>query len=241
MLPRVVIAIAAVLALTFAGCERDYVYRPTVATTSALDGRPASYYEVPPEAPRGYVQLTTFGFADIKAKGTSDDDRARAIHVRMVVANNSSQAWVVDTRDQLLALPKRGESRPAFARSDLGAAPLIEVPPGGKRTIDLFYPLPAELQSAEDLPAFDTIWKVQTDARLVAERTPFERLEVEPRYAYGDRYYYGWGPSYWYDPYYPRGAFIGVRGAPIYVNQPIIQSHPVAPPARQMAPPANRR
>jgi hypothetical protein len=225
--------VLAVAALGLVGCERDYVYRPTVATTSAVSGRPASYYEVPPGAPRGFVQLTTFGLTEIQPQSGSDEERAAALHVRMVVANNSDTPWTVDTREQLLALPGLGNSRPAFATADQGAAPMVVIPPNGKRTIDLFYPLPEDMQSANDIPAFDTIWKVQAGDRVVAERTPFERLEVHARYAY-DEGYDGWGNAYWYDPSYARGAFVGVRVVPVYVHRPVmIRSHPVAPRARR--------
>jgi hypothetical protein len=239
MMPRIFIAAAAtVAALAFAGCDREYVYQPTVATTSALSGRPASYYEIPPEAPHGYVQLATFGFAEIQSPG-ADDSKARALHVRMVVADNSDKPWHVDTREQLLSLPNFGESRPAFARADQGTAPVLEVPPGGKVTIDLYFPLPENMQKAKDLPAFDTIWKVQTADRVTTERTPFERLEVVPRYGYDYGYGYGWGPSYYYDPFYPSAAFIGVGTVPVYVNRPVV-IHPGASPARQAAPPARQ-
>jgi hypothetical protein len=212
-------AIATVLALS--ACDRDYVYQPTVATTSALSGRPASYYEIPPEAPRGYVQLATFGFADIASQGDTGENRARALHVRMVVANNSDKAWHVDTREQLLALPDHGESRPAYARADRGAPPALDVAPTGKVTIDLYFPLPDDMQKAKDLPAFDTVWRVETATRLFTERTPFERLEVVPRYDY-DYDYDGWGAAYWYDPGYPGAAFVGARPAPASFNRTVV-------------------
>lgn len=214
---RVVLAAGA---LALAACERDYVYRPTVATTSAVAGRVASYYAIPPESPRGSVQLATFGFADIHPSG--EDSELRAIHVRMVVSNNADTAWKIDTREQLLALPDHGQSRPAFASSDAGPGPILDVPPNGKRTIDLFYPLPENMQEASDVPEFDTLWKVQTDTRVVADRTPFERLEVVRQYAYpyDD---YGWGNGYYYDPYYLHGgAFVGVRLAPSYGHRPVV-------------------
>jgi len=216
------VALSVVLgALAVAGCEHHYVYRPTVATTSAVAGRLASYYAIPPEAPRGSVQLATFGFADIRPTG--EDEELRAIHMRMVVSNNADTAWKIDTREQLLALPGHGQSRPAFASSDAGQGPIIEVPPNGKRTIDLFYPLPEHMQDASDLPAFDTLWKVETSTRVVSDRTPFERLEIVPRYAYEYDDYWGPGYYYYYDPYYVRGgAFVGVRIAPSYGHRPVV-------------------
>ncbi|MDB5214794.1 MAG: uncharacterized protein JWO86_2721 [Myxococcaceae bacterium] len=210
--------VTVVVSLAVAGCEHEYVYRPTVATTSAINGRPASYYAIPPEAPRGSVQLATFGFAEINPSG--DDKKLRAIHIRMVVTNNDDTPWKIDTREQLLELPNSGRSRPAFANSDAGPGPIVDIPPSGKRTIDLFYPLPEHMQDAKDVPEFDTLWKVETPTRPVADRTPFERLEVVPYYAYDD---YGWGPGYYYDPYYLHGgAFVGVRIGEGYEHRPVI-------------------
>ena len=207
-------------ALAVAGCEHNYVYRPTVATTSAVAGRLASYYAIPPESPRGSVQLATFGFADIHPTG--DDEELRAIHMRMVVSNNDDTPWRIDTREQLVALPGDGQSRPAFANSDGGPGPIIEIPPSGKRTVDLFYPLPEHMQDASDVPAFDTLWKVDTSTRVVADRTPFERLEVVPRYAY-EYDDYGWGPGWYYDPYYVHGgAFVGVRVGPRFEHRTVV-------------------
>ncbi len=219
MIARSVVALSlTVVAAALGGCDHSYVYSPTVATTSAIAGRPASYYPVPPEAPRGSVQLATFGFAEIHPQGAPENANVRALHMRMIVANNSQAPWTVDTREQVLSLPTRGMSRPAYAAAEGGEGPLVVVPPLGKRTIDLFYPLPANMEDAEDVPAFDSVWKVQTDARVVADRTPFERLEVVPHYSYDD---YSWGPGYYYDPYYPGGAWVGVRVAPVYVHRPV--------------------
>src|SRR5436190_2034954 len=73
--------------------------------------------------------------------------------------------------------------------------------------------VPASLQSAKRLPEFDFFWNVHATARVVAERTPFERTRLEPQYAYD----YGspsvginaaWGPVWWYDPLFPSATFV---------------------------------
>src|SRR5689334_15189870 len=70
-------ALAIVLAgaaLGLTACEPMYVYRPAVSTTAAtIAGLPASYYEVPPEAPRGHVRIATMGFAEIQPRGGGTD------------------------------------------------------------------------------------------------------------------------------------------------------------------------
>jgi hypothetical protein len=235
---------AGAFAFALVGCEHQYVYQPVVSTSAAVAGRPASYYTIPPEAPRGDVRIATFGFVDIHPRNADEGAVIRGLHVRMIVANNSNAPWTVDTRDQMLSLPGRGESRPAFVTVDAGASPpTVVVPSGEKRTVDLFYPLPPDLQKAEKVPAFDTVWRVDTGVRVVVERTPFERLEVEPSYPYDYgpydyAYTYGWGPNYWYDPYYGSSAFVGVQLAPVYVRHPVIIRHEGV---IRSAPPAHRR
>lgn len=228
----------AVAAAGLVACERSYIYRPAVTTTTSatIAGLPASYYGIPPEAPRGHLRIATLGFAEIRPQGAGDDQELRALHVRMIVANNADRPWLVDTREQRAVLPNGGESRPAYATADRGGAqpPSVEIAPGQARTIDLFYPLPQHMQSAGEVPSFDVLWRVDTAGRAVVDRTPFERIEIYP-----DNYResYAWDGPYWYDPYYPRaGAFIGVGLPPVYVGHPVV-IHPhvySAPPARRV-------
>jgi hypothetical protein len=232
----VLLAGGAVAAAALSACENQYVYRPAVNTSATIQGQPASYYRIPANAPHGDVRIATFGLAQIQPREGGGE--LEAIHVRMIVSNtDGDRPWTVDTREQLVALPNHGESRPAYATVDQGAAPLVEIPPRQARTIDLFYPLPADMSDADDLPSFDTIWTVQTAQGPVAERTPFERLTVEPRTETSYAFSYGYAPSYWYDPYYyPGGAFVGVTVAPRFVHRPVI----IVPRHRHYAPPARR-
>ncbi len=218
------------LSLGFVACAgRKYIYRPVTNTGAEVAGWPAASYAIPPETPRGDIRLATLGIVDITPAGASEDVTVRALHLREVIANNSDKPWIVDTREQRVALANDGESRAAYATADPGTPPpVIEVPPGGKRTLDLFFPLPPRFEDAGELPAFDVIWTVRTEARPVTARTPFERLEVRPVHS---PYDYPWGPPYWYDPLYPGAAFIGVSLPPLVVQQPVIVR---PPPARRV-------
>jgi NADH-quinone oxidoreductase subunit D len=69
------------------------------------------------------------GFAEIQASGGVE---LRALHVRMIVANNAGAPWSVDTREQHAVLPQGGESRPAYAIIDHGLPPIVEIPPRGQ-------------------------------------------------------------------------------------------------------------
>jgi hypothetical protein len=222
----------AVLLVALAACNtNEYVYRPAVNTSAVVAGKPAANYALPPELPRGDMRLATMGLAEITPVGQSDVTMP-AIHLREVVVDNSDRPWRLDTREQRIILANGSESRAAFATADGpgGAPPIVDVAPGGQRTIDLFFPLPAGIGGEDELPRFDVVWNVQTDARVVTERTPFERLTLvpPPRYGWADSYYY-------YDPLYPNHAFYGIAPMPrVYYDRPITIQRPVqhAPPAR---------
>jgi hypothetical protein len=212
------------LALLAAGCGSNYIYAPESHTGAQLAGLPAADVQIPPEAPQGDVRLATFGIARISAQGQAQ--KIPALHLREIISNNAQQPWTVDTRDQRVTLGSRGESRAAYASAEGGnPPPVVTVPPGGKRTVDLFFPLPTDVAKAAKLPQFDAIWTVRTSSRPITERTPFERLRIEPQATYA--YDWGfWGPPYWYDPVYPSGAWPGVP--PVYVDRPVMIERPDA-------------
>lgn len=225
--PLVLLISCVVAALGAFSCAGpDYVYRPTTLTNAQVAGRVASDYQIPPEEPTGDVKLATFGIMRIKPAGAPEGTFTRALHTRMVVANNSAVPWSVDTREQRATMNGLGESRPAFAAVPSGAAPVVIVPPGGRRVIDLFFPLPAANAEPKNIAAFDVIWRVHTGERVVAERTPFERMEVVSNYYDAPNNY--WGGGYFYDPYYPSAAFYGTTLAPAYVDRPVF-IEPVVP------------
>ncbi len=202
------------------GCADDYIYVPASHATSEVAGHPAADLPIPPEAPRGDIRLAAFGMVDLHPQaGPQGADHVRALHLRLIISDDASKAWTLDTRKQRVSLAGHGESRAAYASADLGASPpLVVIPPGDKRTVDLFFPLPADLQSEGKLPEFDIIWSVRTDSRAVTERTPFERLTVQP-YAYEYDYDF-WTPPYWFDPTYVTGAWYALP--PAYFERPVV-------------------
>ena len=205
-----------IAAVALCACSEEYVYRPAVNPSATVAGHVAAYYEIPPEAPRGSVRLAALGFSDLEPRGGA---AVRAVHLRMVVANNSPTGpWTIDTREQRIDLPGHGTSRPAYVGTRGIAPPVVTIAPGQKQIIDLFYPLPVDLGGASQLPEFDVLWSVDTPERVVTERTPFDCLRVEPAYAYDWGPYWGWG---WYDPLYPYGGFYNpavVVGAPAWIR-----------------------
>ena len=235
MRPSTKLILAATLGVAAAACEsRRFIYRPAISSSAVVEGKPAAHHRIPPEAPRGDVRVATFGLADLTPVDGKGDD-VRALHVRMVISNDSDASWTIDTREQRTALPGDGETRPAYARSDDGSPPVIEIPPHGQRSVDLFFPLPSSMAKESKLPSFDTIWTVRAGAQLITQRTPFERLDVTPVYQTTPYHsaWYGWGPPYYYDPYY----------GPIFVDRPIVvrPARPPRPPPSTAPPPRRVR
>jgi hypothetical protein len=219
-------------------CERDYVYRPAVTTTSAatISGLPAAYEAIPPEAPRGHVRIAMMGFADIVPEGAS---RAalHALEVRMIVANNSDRAWTLDTREQVATLPNGDERRPEYVTVRDAVPPQIPIAARSEKTIELFYPLPDSMRNQSQVPSFDVVWQVDTDARRVVQRTPFERSQVvigEAPYPTG---YVGAEAPYpgsyvvgepFFDTYYTYGGRAVQGPAPTFEKRPVsIRRHTV--------------
>ncbi len=203
-------------------CENAYTYVPTTGATTTIAGRAAAQYPLPAETPQGSLDVASFGFADVSAQ--ESNERLAALHLRMVIVNNSDHDWTIDTREQRLDLDGHGVSAPSYASADRGSAPpVITVPPAGKRTVDLFFVLPSDMQTAERLPTFDAVWRVNVGTQIITGRTPFERLVVEPPdYGYGYDYY--WGPPYWYDPY-PLYTFHGAVVVPPHLHHgPVIMN-----------------
>jgi hypothetical protein len=188
-----------------------------------VSGLPAARYAIPPERPQGEVLVVSTGITEIKPNNVP----ARALFARVIVTNNSDEStWQLDTRKQAVAF---GNDRipPKYVNTFGQPLPIVEIPKGEKRTIDFYFPLPPEMETNGDLPQFDLTWNVETGTRAIAERTSFDRFQVEPYPYYGYPYYgypyysypyygypyYGWG----YGPYWGASFYYGgYYGHPYY-------------------------
>jgi hypothetical protein len=209
---------AVLLASGAAGCAHEYAYWPAAP---GAPNSPAVRYPIPPEAPRGEVYVTSFGFTQMDV---ADDRTAEPMHARLVTVNNGPEPWTLDGREQqLLIAPGQPMLSPAFANSDAGAGPLYEVPPGQRRVFDFYYDVPAPLNDPRYLGSFELVWRISVGGRVIAERTPFQRFE-SPSAVYDPYPNYvfvglGWGGMWWHGPHYP------------FIRPPIIRTY-YYPPAR---------
>lgn len=225
-------ALVPVLLVVTAGCASGrYIYEPEENATARVSGRPAAYYPIPAQAPRGDVRVATMGIAELQPR-SGEGQSLHVMHARMVVDDNADTvAWQVDTREQIGSISGYGQSRPAFASVSPGRPPIVSIAPGASATIDLFYPLPADMQKASEIPRFELLWKIGTSEGPVAERTTFERVRIEPPPPAGAYAYDEWaGPGWygWYDPLWPDYAFWGMPAGPVYYSAPVINAPPPA-------------
>ncbi|HVK74676.1 MAG TPA: hypothetical protein VM734_15210 [Kofleriaceae bacterium] len=224
------VARAIVVTAALAACTTyDDVYAPEQATVQ-VDGYPAVNIKIPPERPTGEVRVVSFGLVDVQV--TDQPQTMRTLHVRLLVDNESDpRPWVVDTRAQLIEIPKLGRSRALFVNANTADVPLVEIPTRMKRTFDLYYPLPAGVTATSDLAGFDVLWQVQTPERPIAQRTSFQRIEpIDEVYGTFD-VGTGWWPYWWYDPIYPSPYYYPSQYTlpPQMPQQVIVRPYPRSP------------
>ena len=184
-------------------CSSTSTYIPEERATATLGGRTAATYGLPSTQGRqGDLRLASYGVAKFERKGA---EPVEAVHLRMAVSDSGNQPMLLDTRAQRLQLPDGRQVSPAYVASQAGERPpLIQVEPGSSRSVDLYFPLPADLVDDSNPPQFDVVWRVRVGNDTVSEITPFDKVEVDPAVArqelaedvMDERVYY-WGDPYW--------------------------------------------
>lgn len=201
----------ALCAAALFGCAPNYVYTPE--TRNAVSGGlPSTRTAIPQEQPQGSVEVTSYGTTELQ----QGNARVPAVQVRMTIINDGDDTpWTLDTNRQLLEIPGEGRSAPMFVNGDAQGFPNVTIARRERRTLDLYYPLPATIKGERELPRFDLQWEITTPARTVASSTAFDRVEQQaasPVYvAEVGPYWAGYGPYWWYDPLFPRTVYIHSR------------------------------
>jgi len=201
------------------GCAgtSDYVYSPDTPNATVA-GLPAARTPIPQEKPQGAIEVTSYGVTDLM----QGNEKVPALHVRAVVTNDGDdKPWTLDTTQQMVAIPGEGQSRAMFVNSDVNTLPTVTIARHERRVLDFYFPLPDTVRGESQLPRFELLWQVNTPERMVASRTAFERQDKQPDVAFeavpvGWPLWAGYGPYWWYDPFYPRAVFIHTR--PVIVH-----------------------
>jgi hypothetical protein len=187
----------------------DYVYTPDTANVTAA-GLPAARTPIPQEKPQGAIEVASYGVTELRR----DDMTLPALHVRVIITNDGdNQPWTLDTTQQLVEIPGEGRSRAIYVNSDVRTLPNVTIARQERRVLDMYFPLPDTMREESRLPRFSLLWQVNTAARTVASRTSFDRVTPEPEVRYavapaGWPLWAGYGPYWWYDPFYPRVVFV---------------------------------
>lgn len=197
--------------------EVQYAYHPAEQATATLAGHMAARYGVPPESPRGSVRVASCGITAVE----TGSGEVRALHVRQAIANNNDTGpWELDARSLRVAYAAGDVVGPIFINTRAPGTPRVEIAPGEAAVVDAYFPLPPGAESADSIPRFDLLWTLSTPAREVAERTPFERIRIEPELAVNAGYGLGRGPAWWYDPFFTGPPIIIQQRPRVYVITP---------------------
>jgi hypothetical protein len=163
--------------------------------TGWIDG----YRAISRELPAGQVDVASFGLVEL----TPDDTPAmRALHVRLVIANQSDRApWAFDARTTQLEVGDWRE-RATFANSDRATLPVVILERGDSALVDLYFALPARC----DLASFAVAWQLSTGQGMRTERTRFV-VDHTPSATAAITHHAGWGPRWWFDPAHEWSSF----------------------------------
>jgi len=201
-------SLAVIAGMLGCGSTANYVYQPDKSNVSAA-GLPAERTPIPQEAPQGAIEVVSYGVTQLNR----DASELPALHVRATITNDGDDTpWTFDTTQQLVSIPGEGQSRAIFVNADVGTLPRVTIARHERRVLDFYFPLPSTMDTPAKLPRFELLWQVATPARTVASRTSFDRIAEQPAVAYVTApawpLWAGYGPYWWYDPFYSRTVFV---------------------------------
>jgi hypothetical protein len=161
--------------LVLAACTPPrYEYGPIRTTSADVAGTSGAVYVIPPEAPRGEVRIAALGVGSLRANAI--ENSTDAVRILLVVSNRSDETWIVDGGEQRMIVAGHEDVRATTERVERVAR--TEIPPKSTRSLELWFPLPADIEGAGELPVFIVEWTVHAGDRIVNQRTSFERSVV---------------------------------------------------------------
>jgi len=222
--------------LIFGACvSRRYLYLPASMVSEHVEGvtKGKAFYNIPPKTPTGTLRLASEGI--IKLKNIDTAIVFPALNIKMIFSNEKNEtAWIINPHEQLVIFPNTRGKAPIFFHSTYPSGTQLTVSKGEMKVLDLYYTLPDDEQSAQEIPNFDFRWQVNVDKTTVQETTAFDRISI-PEYMYSNPYNYNYYYSPWYSPYYYPGFApypyygMGFGWGPPLSTMPPIGSPPSVP------------
>lgn len=181
-----------------AGCAtEEFRYVPTEHQAPIAQRKDEAVYSAPADSPTATIRIVSMGISDLK--DPLDSTSAKTLHLRMSVSNKRDAGnWVFNSQDQSVSFPDQPLVPPMTVKSGTQETPQFTIKPEELRSIDLYFPLPKEVASAQDLPEFDFHWQLKSGTQIIHETTLFDRVrspESPPPYSYA----YGWGSPWNWD------------------------------------------
>lgn len=168
---------AAVVVAACAGCAPwRYVYVPGERMTAVADEFPAARYPIPLVEPRGELIVGALG---LLPPDPDEEVSPTLLGVRITIANTGDIApWTLDVREQLLVLNGGKPFGPTYIDSASPALPVLVINPGEKRTVDLYYRMPDDIEGPAQVPSFQLLWRLHTGDAMAGRRTWFTRIRI---------------------------------------------------------------
>jgi len=195
MNPKLLLAPVALLPLACAGYDP---YIPEERATATLSGRTAASYSLPSDNnPQSDIRVASSGISNLERR---TGEKTKAVHVRLAIANHGAAPMSLDVRQQRIQLKDGTQIAPAAASSTTSSIPVVDVPTGSSRVVDMLFPI-GEREDEKQPSRFDVVWRVNLGNTSLLRVTPFDEVDIDPSIAQQDaaRHWYYNGP-YWYDP-----------------------------------------
>lgn len=187
----------------------QYRYTPADKNAQSHVKAQTAQYTIPTDHPDGQIQIQSQGIVDFKPT-ESHSNPIRALQLRMTLSTDISSDTNILFSSQLqtVSFPNQEKSKLFYAILEKENLSRIEVGPGEIRTFDLYFKLPNDFRSEDELPAFNFNWQVQIGKTKISKTTQFDRVPI-PTYTVASPYilhpYGSFSPGWssfglWYGP-----------------------------------------
>jgi hypothetical protein len=174
------------------GCAHAYHYEPEIAEDTSRVWRGGIVFPVPPTShPEFRIRLVSLGV--VPAPSIDGENKVPMLLVRMFILRPEAlpqpafptmtpDPEYLDPAEQSVRFPNGSTSKPGLVHANNQARPLIQIGPGEKQVIELFFNLPANGVGTGPLASFTFKWKVHfREGKSEEHTTRFSRSDHVPQ------------------------------------------------------------